>query len=144
VPTVRILIADDSQEVLQQVTEMLQEDFLVAGAVAAGKSVLQEVGSLDPDVIVLDISLGDITGLEVARRLREMNCRARIVFLTVHEGVDFVRAAMALGASGYVFKSRAGSDLIAAIHAAARGERFFPAGNVDPYPHSSGNFSIFL
>ncbi len=77
---------------------------------------------------MLDISLGDMTGFEVARRLREMNCPARIVFLTVHESPDFVRAAVALGASGYVFKSRASSDLKDAINAAARGEEFLPVG----------------
>src|SRR5580704_7655793 len=107
---------------------MLQENFVIAGAMPNGNSVLKEVATLNPDVVVLDISLGDMTGFDVARRLREMNCRAKIVFLTVHESADFVRAAMALGASGYVFKSRADSDLVNAINAVFRGEEFLPAG----------------
>lgn len=125
--SVRVLVADDSPAVLENVVEMLREDFVIAGAMPNGSSVLEEVTTLDPDVVVLDISLGDMTGFEVARRLREMNCRARIVFLTVHESADFVRAAVALGASGYVFKSRADSDLVDAITAAFRGEEFLPA-----------------
>jgi DNA-binding NarL/FixJ family response regulator len=125
---VRVLVADDSPAVLENVVEMLREDFEIAAAVPDGNSVVREVATLNPDVVVLDISLGDMTGFDVARRLREMNCRARIVFLTVHESVDFVRAAVALGASGYVFKSRASSDLKDAINAAVRGEEFLPAG----------------
>jgi DNA-binding NarL/FixJ family response regulator len=128
VPCVRVLVADDSPAVLENVVEMLREDFEIAAAVPDGNSVVREVATLNPDVVVLDISLGDMTGFDVARRLREMNCRARIVFLTVHESVDFVRAAVALGASGYVFKSRASSDLKDAINAAVRGEEFLPAG----------------
>jgi DNA-binding NarL/FixJ family response regulator len=128
VPCVRVLIADDSPAVLENVVEMLREDFEIAAAVPDGNSVVHEVATLNPDVVVLDISLGDMTGFDVARRLREMNCPARIVFLTVHESADFVRAALALGASGYVFKSRASSDLVEAIHAVARGEEFLPLG----------------
>lgn len=127
-PCVRVLIADDSPAVLENVVEMLREDFEIAAAVPDGNSVVHEVATLNPEVVVLDISLGDMTGFEVARRLREMNCPARIVFLTVHESADFVRAALALGASGYVFKSRASSDLVEAIHAVARGEEFLPLG----------------
>ena len=126
-PSVRILIADDSPAVLENVVEMLQDDFVITAALPDGSSVVHQVASLNPDVVVLDISLGDMTGFDVARRLREMNCRARIVFLTVHESEDFVRAAVALGASGYVFKSRASSDLVDAIRAASRGEAFLPA-----------------
>jgi DNA-binding NarL/FixJ family response regulator len=128
VPSVRVLIADDSPAVLENVVEMLQEEFVVAAAVPNGDSVVHQVAELNPDVVVLDISLGDMTGFDVARRLREMKCPARIVFLTVHESPDFVRAALELGVSGYVFKSRASSDLVEAIKAASRGEEFLPAG----------------
>jgi DNA-binding NarL/FixJ family response regulator len=127
-PSVRIIVADDSPAVLENVVEMLQDDFIVAAALPDGASVVSKAGALNPDVVVLDISLGDMTGFDVARRLREMKCRARIVFLTVHESGDFVRAAVELGATGYVFKSRASSDLINAIYAASRGEAFLPSG----------------
>ncbi len=127
-PSVRIVIADDSPAVLENVVDMLREDFVIAAALPNGASVISQARGLDPDVVVLDISLGDMTGFDVARRLREMKCHARIVFLTVHESGDFVRAAVALGATGYVFKSRASSDLINAIYAASRGEMFLPSG----------------
>jgi two-component system response regulator NreC len=107
---------------------MLQDEFIVSGALSNGKSVLQSVNELSPDVIVLDISLGDMTGFEVAERLRAMHCEAKIVFLSVHESIDFVHAAMALGAAGYVFKSQAASKLRNAILSASRGEKSFPAG----------------
>jgi DNA-binding NarL/FixJ family response regulator len=129
VPSLRIVIADDSPAVLENVVDMLREDFVVAAALPNGASVISQARGLDPDVVVLDISLGDMTGFDVARRLREMKCRARIVFLTVHESGDFVRAAVDLGATGYVFKSRASSDLINAIYAVSRGETFLPLDN---------------
>jgi DNA-binding NarL/FixJ family response regulator len=128
VPPVRVLIADDSPAVLENVVEMLQNDFVIAAAVPNGCSAVLEIAKVNPDVVVLDISLGDMTGFDVARRLREMKCPARIVFLTVHESSDFVRAALKLGVSGYVFKSRASSDLVDAIKAVSRGEEFLPAG----------------
>lgn len=124
--SVRVLIADDSPAVLENVAELLQEQFVVAAAVPDGNSVVLAVTTLNPDVVVLDISLGDMTGLDVARRLREMKCPAKIVFLTVHESLDFVQAAIAVGASGYVFKSRADADLVDAVNAAFRGEKFLP------------------
>ena len=127
-PPVRVLIADDSPAVLENVVEMLQDDFVIAAAVPNGCSAVLEIAKVNPDVVVLDISLGDMTGFDVARRLREIKCPARIVFLTVHESPDFVRAALDLGVSGYVFKSRASSDLVDAIKAASRGEEFLPAG----------------
>ena len=127
-PPVRVLIADDSPAVMENVVEMLQDDFVIAAAVPNGCAALREIAKVNPDVVVLDISLGDMTGFDVARRLREMKCPARIVFLTVHESPDFVRAALELGVSGYVFKSRASSDLVDAIKAASRGEEFLPAG----------------
>ncbi len=124
--SVRVLIADDSPAVLENIAEMLQEEFVVAAAVPDGNSVVLAVTTLNPDVVVLDISLGDMTGFDVARRLREMKCPAKIVFLTVHESLDFVQAAIAVGASGYVFKSRADADLVDAVNAAFRGEEFLP------------------
>lgn len=108
--------------------EILDEDFEVVGALTSGESVLRELRAAAPEVIVLDISLGDLTGFEVVDRLRAMGCTAPVVFLTVHEGIDFMRAAARLGASGYVYKSQAASELCKAVLAVARGEECFPAG----------------
>ncbi len=120
----RILLADDNPEVLEAVTEILKHDCLVLESVLDGQSVLRDALTLRPDVIVLDISLGDLTGIEVARHLHDMGCKAKIVFLTVHENPDFIRAAFEAGASAYVFKSTLGTDLLDAIEAVNAGETF--------------------
>jgi DNA-binding NarL/FixJ family response regulator len=86
------------------------------------------VEKLIPDIILLDVSLGDMTGFSVAKRLKNMCGEAKIIFLSVHENSDFVRAAFDLGASGYVFKSQVSSDLKDALEAVSRGQRFVPAG----------------
>jgi two-component system nitrate/nitrite response regulator NarL len=76
--------------------------------------------------VILDISLGDMTGFEVARRLKDSGCTAKLIFLSVHEDVDFVTAAFDIGASGYVFKSRVTEDLTKAIDIVFNGGRFVP------------------
>lgn len=107
--------------------DLLQPAYDIAGAFSDGTSVLEQVATLNPDLVILDISLGDITGFEVARRLRKAGCPAKIIFLTVHENIDFVRAAFDLDASGYVFKSRISSDLVDAINRACEGGHFSSA-----------------
>jgi DNA-binding NarL/FixJ family response regulator len=126
-PPIRLLLADDNPEILETLIDLLQHTFEVAGTFSNGMSVLQAVGTLQPDVIVLDISLGDMTGFEVARRLKQAGSTAKIIFLTVHENIDFVRAAFDLDAWGYVFKSRMSPDLIDAILTIYRGGRFSSA-----------------
>jgi DNA-binding NarL/FixJ family response regulator len=119
-----LLLADDNAALLETLVELLQPTYQVAAAMNNGRSVLERFSSLDPDVIILDISLGDLTGFEVAKRLRDAGCSAKIIFLTVHEDIDFVNAAFDLGASGYVFKSRISADLARAIDVVFQGGRF--------------------
>lgn len=121
---VSILLADDNSAVLNNVTRVLQAKYDIVAAVKDGASVLQEFPRLRPDVIVLDISIGDVNGIDVARQLRDSGCRSKIVFLTVHEDSDFVNAAMSTGASAYVVKSRLSTDLISAIEAVLAGKLF--------------------
>ena len=106
---------------------MLQPDYVIAGAVPDGLSLLQQIGSLNPDIIILDISLPDMTGFDVARHLKENGNLAKVIFLTVHENIDFVRAAFELDVAGYVFKSRISSDLVSAINTICEGGRFSSA-----------------
>ena len=124
---IRLLLADDNCEILETVAEMLQPRYVVVAALSDGASVLQQAPALNPDVIVLDISLGDTTGFEVVRRLKQAGVPAKVIFLTVHETIDFVRAAFDLGAAGYIFKSRISSDLIEAIDTICAGGRFSSA-----------------
>jgi DNA-binding NarL/FixJ family response regulator len=112
---VRILLADDNPAILSHVTEMLQTDYQIVGAVTDENSVCMEVERLRPDLIVLDISMGARNGIEIAQHLREQGFAGEIVFLTVHEDPDFVSAAIGAGGRGYVIKSRMNVDLALAI-----------------------------
>jgi DNA-binding NarL/FixJ family response regulator len=125
-----LLLADDNPALLTTLVEMLQTEYKVVAALPNGKSVLDQIARFSPDLVILDISLGDLTGFEVARRLKDRACPSKIIFLTVHEDVDFVSAAFDLGASGYVFKSRVTEDLIRAIDVVFSGGRF--ASNTPP------------
>jgi DNA-binding NarL/FixJ family response regulator len=126
VPLKRLLLVDDNPAILETLAEMLQPEFTVVGTLSHGGSVLAKAAALDPDIILLDVSLPDMTGFEVAEALGRGKNRARIIFLSVHENPDFVRAAFESGASGYVFKSQISRDLINAIEGVARGEQFNP------------------
>jgi DNA-binding NarL/FixJ family response regulator len=120
---IRVLLADNHDTILAQVRNALEEEFEVVGAVSNGLEAVAEVRRLDPDVLVIDISMPVLDGLEAASRLRS-SCRAKIVFLTVHEDEDFVDAAFAAGASGYVTKADLTTDLVPAIHEALEGRIF--------------------
>jgi DNA-binding NarL/FixJ family response regulator len=111
----RILLADDHPALLAETARLLGQDHEVVGTVANGLELLAAAEGLDPDVIVLDISMPGMDGFEAARRLKQSGCRSKLVFLTVWEDADFAREAMALGADAYVVKSRLASDLIPAI-----------------------------
>jgi len=111
---VRVLLADNHEMILAQVRSVLSEEFEVVAAVNNGLEAVEEARRLDPDVLVIDISMPILDGLEAASRLRSRR-RTKIVFLTVHEDEDFVAAAFAAGASGYVIKSDIATDLIPAI-----------------------------
>lgn len=125
--SIRLLLADDNPAMLEALVDTLHQTYEIAAALPDGVSVLQQFASLNPDLIILDISLGDMTGFEVAKRLKKSGCTAKIIFLTVQENIDFVSAAFDLGASGYVFKSRISSDLSEAIDVVSRGGQFVPA-----------------
>ncbi len=113
----RVLLADDNPAILEHVAHMLEAEFEIVGTVFDGESALREYEQTKPDILVLDISMGDLSGLDVARRILQMGHQSRIVFLTVHEEAEFVCAAFAAGGSAYVVKSRLNLDLLDALHA---------------------------
>ena len=121
---VRVLLADDHETILAQERSVLGEDFEIVGAVTNGRDAVEEVRRLDPDVLVIDISMPILDGLQAVSRLRQDNRRTKFVFLTVHEDQDFVDAAFAAGASGYVTKSHITSDLVPAIREALSGHTY--------------------
>lgn len=118
---IRVLLADDHEAVLDQVRALLGEDFDIVGAVNNGRDAVAEAQRLEPDVLVIDISMPVLNGLQAAHQLRTKNRRAKIVFLTVHEDQDFVAAALSAGASAYVAKSEVTSDLVPAIREVLEG-----------------------
>ena len=119
-----ILLADDNPEVLSEVAEILESDYDIVASVLNGRSVLENWSRLTPDVIVLDISMGEPNGIDVAVALRDSGCEAKIIFLTIHSDHDFVQTAMEVGGSGYVVKSQLRSDLAEALRAVLSEKRF--------------------
>ena len=119
-----VLLVDDNESVLAQAAATLSSACVVVGAVKNGKAALESVDRLHPDVIVLDISMPGMSGLEVAARLRRTGSTIPIVFLTIHDDEELVRATQAAGGIGYVVKTLLPSDLVMAVNAACAGERY--------------------
>jgi DNA-binding NarL/FixJ family response regulator len=130
---VRVLLADDSPSMLQAARRILEPEFEVVGTVDDGEAVLEATKSLNPDVLILDISMGVMNGLEAARLLRRIGSTAKIVFLTVHNDQDFVEEAFSAGAVGYVVKPRLGTDLPVAVREALMGHTFVSPDLVSPF-----------
>jgi len=120
----RVLIVDDNSEILERTAAVLERDCVIVAAVQDGLSALEAERTLQPDVIVLDISMPGMTGFEVASRLRRSGSRAAVVFLTVHDEADFVTAARAAGGLGFVLKPRLADDLTVAVREARQGRPF--------------------
>lgn len=120
----RILLADDHPAVLHKLAGLLGNTYDIVGSVSNGQAALDEAISKCPDVILMDISMPILNGIETAEQLIQMHTSSKIIFLTVHEDPDFVMAALATGASGYVLKSRMPTDLVIAIQEALSGHRF--------------------
>ncbi len=113
----RVLLADDHALVLEGFKKLLEEHCQVVGSVEDGRALLDAAERLQPDIVVLDISMPKLNGLDAARRLRKMVPRPRLIFVTVHADQDYVTQAFKAGASGYLLKRSAGSELVQAIEA---------------------------
>jgi DNA-binding NarL/FixJ family response regulator len=120
----RVLVADDLTPVLSAVSELLRETFEVVAMVSDGRAALEAVLALEPDLAVLDISMPCMSGIEVARELHRRGCKARIVFLTVHEDTDILETCLSAGGLGYVVKVSMDTDLIPAMKEAIAGRVF--------------------
>jgi DNA-binding NarL/FixJ family response regulator len=120
----RILLADDHLPFLNVVESLLVPLCEVVGRVSDGKSLLEAARRLKPDLIVTDITMPILSGMEASKQLRESGSEAKIIFLTVHSDADFVQACLATGAVGYVLKHRIMSDLLHAIQEALAGRTF--------------------
>ncbi len=121
---IRVLLADDHEPVLGQLRRQLGEDFEIVGAVTNGRDAVTEVQRLDPDVLVTDISMPILDGLQAASFLRTSHRRTKIVFLSIHEDQDFVAAALSSGVYGYVSKAHLSTDVVPAIREALWGRTY--------------------
>lgn len=120
----RIVLVDDHAEFLSLAASLIGSEFHVLKTFGNSQAVADEFPALNPDLVVLDISLPGLNGIETAKQLRTARQDAKIVFLTVHQDLDYVRSALATGALGYVTKDRLASDLIPALRSALAGRRF--------------------
>lgn len=120
----RVLLADDHALVLEGFKKLLEEHCHVVGCVEDGRSLLEAAKRLRPDIVVLDISMPQLNGLDAARRLRKIVPQARMIFVTVHADPDYVNQAFKAGASAYLLKRSAGSELSLAIEAVKNGNYY--------------------
>jgi DNA-binding NarL/FixJ family response regulator len=121
---VRVLLVDDNDAMLARMAAVLGPECVVVGTAHDGDAGLRAAEALHPDVIVLDISMPGMSGLEVASRLRAAGSRAAIVFFTVHGETAIAREALAAGGLGYVVKPRLHADLLRAVREAKEGRPF--------------------
>jgi DNA-binding NarL/FixJ family response regulator len=124
--SIRVLIADDHKVVADGLLHMLQaqEGIEVVGTARSGREAVQRTMELQPDVVIMDSNMPDLNGIEATRQLRERECRARVVMLSVHAEPQHVVRALRAGASGYVPKSSAGTDVVEAVRTVHRGKRY--------------------
>ncbi|MDF0650258.1 MAG: response regulator transcription factor [Nitrospira sp.] len=120
----RVLLADDHTLVLEGFKRLLEEHCQVVGSAEDGRSLLDAAKRLRPDIVVLDISMPQLNGLDAARRLRKIVPHARLIFVTVHADPDYVNQAFKAGASAYLLKRSAGSELSLAIEAVRNGNYY--------------------
>ena len=129
----KILLLDDHLPVLQQTIRLLTEGYEVVEVLESGSGLAAAVARHEPDLILLDITLPGLSGIQLASLLRQSGYSTKIVFLTVHCDTDYAREAFAAGANGYVVKARLASDLVPALQAVLAGKRF-----VSPCPELEG------
>lgn len=120
----RVLLADDHKIVLDGLKRLLEPEFELAGTVEDGRALVSAAQKMAPDVIVVDISMPLLNGIEAVRQIRKLDQHVKVVFLTMHPDVTYAVRAFEAGASGYVLKHAASSELLTAIHEALKGRTY--------------------
>lgn len=123
-PRARLLLADDHRIVAEGLRTLLAPEFDLVGIVEDGRALLEAAVRLRPDVIVADISMPQLNGIDALVQLRRENPQVRVVFLTMHAEIAYARRALEAGAAGYVLKHSATAELVAAIRAALAGKTY--------------------
>jgi len=119
-----VLIADDHAVVADGLASLLKQEFDVVATVGDGVSLVAEAARLRPDVVVTDVSMPGLGGLEALRRLKAQRAELKVVLLTMHASATLAAEAMRAGASGFLVKQSAGEELVTAIHEALRGHAY--------------------
>jgi DNA-binding NarL/FixJ family response regulator len=125
-PFIRILLGDDFEAWRRFYCSTLQKqsEFQVVGEVSDGLEAVHQARQLQPDLILLDIGIPTLNGIEAARRIREVSAASKIIFVSENRSADIVEEALSTGAGGYVVKSDAGRELLSAVNAVLEGKRF--------------------
>jgi DNA-binding NarL/FixJ family response regulator len=121
---IRVLLADDHKIILNGLRSLLEPEFELVGKVEDGRALVSAAEKLRPDVIVVDISMPLLNGIEAVRQIKKIDPRVKVVFLTMHPDVTYAIRAFEAGASGYVLKHSASSELLTAIHEAIKGRTY--------------------
>ena len=129
IPTIRVLVVDDHEAWRRFASTTLRKvsELQIIGEVTDGLQAVQQAQQLHPDLILLDIGLPILNGIEAARQIREVSPNSKILFVTENRSPDIAEAALNTGAGGYVVKSDGGSELLPAIKAVLDGKRFVSA-----------------
>jgi DNA-binding NarL/FixJ family response regulator len=135
----RILLADDHTIVMQGLRALLEPEFQIVGTVADGRAAVKAAGTIKPDVVILDVSIPLLNGVDAAKQIRKVAPHAKIVFLTMHTEFAYVQACFEAGASAYVIKQSASEDLQHAIRTVLLGRTYITPSvtkNAVDYPVS--------
>jgi DNA-binding NarL/FixJ family response regulator len=119
-----VLLADDHKIVLEGLKGLLAEDFDVVGTAEDGRALLEQAEALRPDVIVVDVGMPLLNGIDAARQIKKSGLDAKLVFLTMHQDAMYAKEALDAGASGFVLKHSAPSELTQAIQEALKGNTY--------------------
>ena len=127
---IRVILVDDHALVREGVSRLLAEepDIRVVGAFADGQTAVRFAARDEPDVAILDISMPGASGIDVARRLRAVSPRTRLLMLSMHAKVEYVQQALWAGANGYLLKESAGHDVASAVRVVHSGQRYLGSG----------------
>ena len=120
----RVILADDHKIVLEGLKNLLKPEFDLVATVEDGRALLKAQKQLNPDVIVADISMPLLNGIEAVRQIKKADPHVKVVFLTMHPDVTYAAEAFEAGASGYVLKHSASSELVNAINDALKGRTY--------------------
>jgi DNA-binding NarL/FixJ family response regulator len=122
----RVMLADDHQLLLEAFRKLLEPHFDVVGTATDGIALWEAAQALRPDVVVIDMAMPLLNGLDAGRKLKQVLPQTKLVFLTMHKDPVLARQAMEVGASAYLLKTCATAELLQAIHAAIKGKTYLP------------------